>query len=125
MKVEVGQRSSFERNFTLEDVRAFAEFSGDKGVHHMKPDGKGRVMIQGLLTATLPTKLGGDMNYIARRMEFDFIKPVFAGDTVRCEAVVTSVEEEDRRLNVTIDIVCSNQAGEVVLSGKTEGIIRL
>ncbi len=90
----------------------------------MEPDSKGRVMIQGLLTATLPTKLGGDMNYIARKMDFDFVKPVYAGDTIRCDAVVVSVERGDKRLNVAMMIVCRNQDGEEVLRGKTEGIIR-
>ena len=124
MTVEAGQRSSYERTFTLDDVREFAEFSGDKGVHHMQPDSKGRVMVQGLLTATLPTKLGGDINYIARRMDFEFVKPVYVGDTVRCDAVVVSVEPGDKRMNVALVIVCRNQNGEEVLRGKTEGIIR-
>jgi len=123
--VEVGQRASYERTFTAEDVRSFAELSGDKGIHHMKPDSKGRTMVQGLLTATLPTKLGGDMNYIARDMEFQFVRPVYVGDTVRSESVVTKVERAERRLNVEIDIVCRNQKGEEVLLGKTHGVIRL
>jgi len=125
MKVEVGQRASYERTFTAEDVESFAELSGDKGIHHMQPDSKGRTMVQGLLTATIPTKLGGDINYIASEMTFRFVRPVFVGDTVRCEAVVTKVEPGDGRLNVAMEIVCHNQNGEEVLLGKTAGVIRL
>jgi 3-hydroxybutyryl-CoA dehydratase len=124
-KIEVGQRVAYERTFTVEDVKSFAELSGDKGIHHIRPDGKGRIMVQGLLTATVPTKLGGDMNYIAREMTFRFLKPVFVGDTVRCEAVVTKVEPAERYLNLAIEVVCRNQSGEEVLLGKTEGVIRL
>ena len=125
MKLEVGQRATYERTFTLEDVRAFAEISGDKGIHHMRPDSGGRTMIQGLLTATLPTKLGGDLNYIASEMDFRFVRPVFVGDTIKCEAEVTSAEPGDGRLRVGMKIVCRNQEGKEVLVGRTEGIIRL
>jgi len=125
MRIEVGQRATYERTFTAEDVKLFSELSGDKGVHHMKPDSKGRVMVQGLLTATIPTKLGGDMNYIAREMTFKFVRPVFVGDTISCEAVITEVESEKGNLKVAIDIACRNQREEEVLLGKTQGIIRL
>ena len=125
MKVEVGQRAAHERTFTAKDVREFAELSGDKGIHHVRPDSRGRTMVQGLLTATLPTKIGGDMNYIAREMQFQFVRPVFVGDTVKCESVVTKVERTEGRLNVDIEIVCRNQNGDEVLLGKTHGIIRL
>lgn len=125
MKFEVGQKASYERTFTLEDVKAFAEISGDKGIHHMMPDSKGRIMLQGLLTATLPTKLGGDMNFIAREVSFEFVRPVYVGDTVECEGVVTKVEQGEGRLNLSMSIVCRNQVGEEVLRGRTQGIVRL
>ena len=46
-------------------------------------------MVHGLLTATLPTKIGGDLNLIANEMIFRFHRPVFAGDTIRCEVTLT------------------------------------
>src|SRR3712207_8738612 len=66
--MKVGDVVSWERTFTVEDVRRFAEYSGDEGVHHLEPDEKGRLMVHGLLTATLPTKVGGDINFIARQV---------------------------------------------------------
>jgi acyl dehydratase len=125
VKVEVGQRASYERTFTESDIREFAEISGDKGVHHVVPDSEGRIMVQGLLTATLPSKLGGDINYIARRMEIDFLRPVFAGDTVKAEAVITSVEPGERVEKVSIRVVCVNQGGKEVLTGDIYGVIRV
>ena len=56
--VELGGKSSWSRVFTVEDVRLFSEVSGDRGVHHVELDEQSRLMVQGLLTATLPTKLG-------------------------------------------------------------------
>ena len=124
MKIEVGQRASYERTFTAKDVEVFSELSGDKGEHHIRPDSQGRMMAHGLLTATVPTKLGGDMNYIARDMSYEFLRPVFIGDTVRAEGVITKVESGERHVKVAIDLACYNQHGKEVLRGKTKGIIR-
>jgi acyl dehydratase len=124
-KPEAGQKATYQRKFTIDDVRAFAELSGDKGSHHMEADSQGRVMVQGLLTATIPTKLGGDMNYIARHIVYDFMRPVFAGDTITCEGTVEKVEPAEGRLNVSLSFSCRNQDGNEVLRGKTDGIIRI
>ena len=90
----------------------------------MEADIYGRIMVQGLLTATIPTKLGGDMNYIARHIVFDFVRPVFVGDTITCEGTVERVEPGEGRTNVSLSFVCLNQDGKEVLRGTTEGIIR-
>jgi len=123
-KLAAGQKSTYSRTFSREDVVSFAELSGDRGVHHMVPDSRGRIMIQGLLTATLPTKLGGDLNYIARTITLEFVRPVFVGDTIECEGTIVRVEETEDRLNVAMSILCKNQEGNEVLRGETEGIIR-
>lgn len=125
MKIRVGKKVTYERTFTAKDVELFAELSGDKGIHHMQPDSEGRTMVQGLLTATVPTKLGGDINFIAREIAIEFVRPVFVGDTVRAEAVVTNAEPSEGYLKVAISIACYNQLGKEVLLGKTHGIIRL
>ena len=124
MELKVGQKASYKRTFTRQDVSAFAELSGDKGVHHVEPDGRGRIMVQGLLTATLPTKLGGDMNYIAREFKLEFVRPVFVGDTITCEGTVERIVPEQGRLKVSLSTVCLNQDGKEVLRGTTSGIIR-
>jgi 3-hydroxybutyryl-CoA dehydratase len=122
--MQVGDITSWERTFTEEDVQLFGELSGDQGIHHVESDEQGRLMVQGLLTATLPTKLGGDMNYIAREMTFEFLRPVFAGDTIRCEATITLYEQADRHINMAVSFECRNQKDKIVLTGHTHGIIR-
>jgi len=122
--MQVGDTTSWERTFTEEDVRLFGQLSGDQGTHHVEPDEQGRLMVQGLLTATLPTKLGGDMNYIAREMVFEFLRPVFTGDTIRCETTITHYEQADGHINMAASWECRNQKGKVVLAGHTHGIIR-
>jgi acyl dehydratase len=122
--MHVGQTVKWSRNFTEEDIREFARFSGDTGEHHLVPDDKGRLMAHGLLTAMLPTKIGGDINFIAREMTFRFHRPVFSGDTIECEVTLTEVEEAEAFVNIGSTFVCRNQSGKEVLSGEARGIIR-
>lgn len=122
--MQIGDVFSWERTFTEEDIRLFGEMSGDKGSHHMAPDEKGRLMAHGLLTATLPTKIGGDLNFIAREMVFRFHRPVFAGDTVRCEVKIVELEQTEQYMRMSSGWVCRNQHGKEVLTGEAHGIIR-
>jgi acyl dehydratase len=121
--VELGSRTTWSRVFTVEDVRHFSEVSGDLGVHHVELDGQGRLMVQGLLTATLPTKLGGDLNYLAREMLFEFLRPVFTGDVIDCVSTATRVERQEGRTYAEFAISCTNQAGKEVLRASTKGVI--
>jgi acyl dehydratase len=122
--MQVGDTTSWERTFTIEDVERFGQLSGDLGIHHVKPDAQGRLLVQGLLTATLPTKLGGDLNFIARELTFEFLRPVFTGDTIRCENTITRLEKQEDRTLLEAAYVCRNQHGKEVLSGRTHGIVR-
>lgn len=58
MSLKVGDIITFERTFTVRDVELFTEISGDEGIHHITRDEQGRLVVQGLLTATLPNKSG-------------------------------------------------------------------
>jgi 3-hydroxybutyryl-CoA dehydratase len=121
--LEVGSQSRWSRVFTVEDVRHFSEVSGDRGAHHVELDAQGRLMVQGLLTATLPTKLGGDLNYLAREMLFEFLRPVFTGDGIDCVSTATKVEKGPGRTYAEFAISCVNQDGKEVLRANTKGII--
>ena len=120
--LEVGSQTRWSRVFTVEDVRHFSEVSGDRGVHHVKLE-QGRLMVQGLLTATLPTKLGGDLNYLAREMLFEFLRPVFTGDLIECTSTTTKVERQPGRTYAEFAISCVNQNGKEVLRASTKGVI--
>ena len=122
--MQVGDITSWERTFTVDDVLQFGKLSGDEGIHHAEPDGQGRLMVHGLLTATLPTKFGGDMNFIARQMVFEFLRPVFTGDTIRCVTTITQYEHVDEHINMAASWECRNQHGKPVLTGHAHGIIR-
>ncbi|MFI5351190.1 MAG: hotdog domain-containing protein [Elusimicrobiota bacterium] len=118
-----GAISRWTREISEDDVVRFADLSGDRGRHHRERDERGRLMAHGLLTATLPTKLGGDLDYIARTMEFNFLKPVYSGDVLTCEGSVVSTVVQSVRYRVRLSFEVRNQDGEVVLTGTTSGQI--
>ena len=122
--MKVGDTLSWSRTFTEDDIRLFAQLSGDQGEHHFVPDAQGRLMAHGLLTATLPTKIGGDLNLIARELVFRFHRPVFAGDTIECVVTLTSAVPGDGFTNVESEWRCTNQHGKEVMTGGGSGIIR-
>ncbi|PFA15978.1 enoyl-CoA hydratase [Bacillus cereus] len=124
MALKVGDIITFERTFTVKDVELFTEISGDEGVHHVTPDEQGRLITQGLLTATLPTKIGGDHNVLARTMNFEFIRPVFTGDTIICEAKIEQYEQqENHKTAIITSFLCTNQNKKIVLKGHFSGVI--
>jgi len=122
-QMKVGDTVSWERSFTEEDIRLFARFSGDEGTHHLEPDNQGRLMVHGLLTATLPTKIGGDLNFIARQMVFRFLRPVFSGDTIRCHVTLVELEPGPQHTRVRSTWLCLNQHGKEVMTGEASGVI--
>ncbi|MFC6731261.1 MULTISPECIES: MaoC/PaaZ C-terminal domain-containing protein [unclassified Haladaptatus] len=123
MQLEEGETYTHQRRFMHEDVHQFGEISGDDQPRHTEPDEEGRLMAQGLLTATLPTKLGGDINFLAHTMEFRFRRPVFTGETITCEMVLDTIDEREDRYNIDATTTCTNEADEVVLSGDISGLI--
>lgn len=125
-----------ERTFTVEEVEAFADLSEDRGEHHEVPDEDGRLLVHGLLTATMPTKIGGDLDVLARTMEFDFHRPVYTDQRIVCEVTVEAVgrggdgsgDGTDNggaadRAEIEADIVCHRDGDEVVLTGGFEGVV--
>lgn len=118
-----GDIYTHERTFTREDVEQFADLSGDNQPIHTEPDAEGRVVVQGLLTATLPTKIGGELEVLATRMEYEFHAPVLTGETITCVWENESVTERDDRYELSVALACTNEAGTEVLTGETDGII--
>ena len=120
----VGDVITWKRTFTEEDIRLFGRLSGDEGIHHVQTDDQGRLMAQGLFTATLPTKIGGDLNFVARDMTFNFLRPVYANDTIECRVTITDLHEKRGTMYASSCWICVNQRGKEVMKGNALGIIR-
>ncbi|MCR8995441.1 enoyl-CoA hydratase [Brevibacillus laterosporus] len=119
-----GDILTWTRTFTEEETLHFAEITGDKGRHHMERDEQGRLMVHGLLTASIGTKIGGDLHYIAREFNNEFLRPVFTEDTITCEVTIKEITPMEGFDKVALSFVYYNQAGKEVLIGTSHGIIR-
>lgn len=121
----VGDVFVHERTFDHDDVLAFIRFSGDAGAHHATPGADGRRLVHGLLTATIPTKIGGDLDFLAREMQFEFLRPVYTVDAIRCELAITEVDARVDRVRLALAGGCRNQHGDEVLRFATRGVVRV
>jgi acyl dehydratase len=121
--LEVGRTSTYSRTFTTEEVQQFAALSNDDGYHHMVEDEDGQVVLHGLLTATMPTKLGGDIDFLARSMTFEFPRPAYTGVEITCETAIETVRERDDRTELEVSFRCETEHGDVVLRGTTDGVV--
>lgn len=121
-----GDVHTFERSFTTAEVRTFADLSRDRGTHHVETDDDGRLLVHGLLTATMPTKVGGEDDVLASEMTFRFRRPVYTGQRLRCAVTYESVERRpDGDYTVAADTEVTRVADdEVVLRGRYEGVVR-
>lgn len=121
---EEGDVLTYRRAFTTDEVRDFGEITGDQQAIHTEPDEDGRLVVQGLLTGSLMTKIGGDLRFIARTMAFEFRQPVRTGEAVTCEWTVDSREEREDRYLYEGSVVFSNEDGEVVADASVSGLVR-
>jgi acyl dehydratase len=51
-----------------------------------------------------------------------FVRPIYAGDTVTCRAVIRSLEPDGGRTRYTLDVSAENQHGEAVTVGRATGV---
>jgi 3-hydroxybutyryl-CoA dehydratase len=121
--IREGARVSVERTFTVEEVRAFAEMSGDRGVQHLDTDAQGRLMVHGLLLASLPTQVGGQLNFLARELTFEFLRPAWTGSPIRCEVVVERAEPGPRGIRLECTWEAKDVDGQAVMRGRARGLV--
>ena len=122
--IQPGHRFLISRAFEPSEVEAFAKLTGDGGDHHVQTDESGRLVVHGLLTGSLPTILGGALDFLIRTMTYEFHAPVYTGETITCALEMERVEPHRRGAKVQAKIVCTNPAGELVLSGHCAGLAK-
>ncbi len=130
--VKVGDRTEFSKTVGESDVYGFAGITGDFGVAHtneeqMRKTSFGRRVVHGSLLvgfmSTASAKLGGGVNLSDMVMQpvslgYDrirFLGPVFIGDTVTVEYLVTEIAITKRRTLASIEV--TNQDGDLVAVG--------
>lgn len=125
-EIQIGEKASFTKTISESDVYLFAGISGDFNPLHVdeeyaKQTSFGTRIAHGglaasLLAPVLGMKLPG-LGTIALETTTKFRKPVFFGDTIKCEVEV--IEKIDRLKAVRLKILWTNQKKEVVSKGET------
>lgn len=128
-EIKIGDTVTFYRTFTEGEVANFIGLSGDFNPIHTDSRAaelcgfRSRV-VPGLLTGSMLTHAGGTLlpePYPASTMSFRFLAPVYIGETI-C-ARVTVVLKDPAKNRLTLQMICTNQAGKVVLEGEVSGKI--
>jgi hypothetical protein len=120
--LQPGATYTYERSFDREDVERWAAISGDQQDRHFEADDDGEVLLHGLLTASLQTKIGGDLHVLASRMDLHFRRPVYTGQRIHCTWENETVTEREDRYELTVDVRMTVE-GTVVLDGTVEGVV--
>lgn len=113
--IGIGDRAQFTKTITETDIAAFAKLSGDSNYLHLE-DG----MVHGLLTSSLISTVLGTMLpgpgtiYISQTLRF--LAPVYAGQTVTANVVVTGTKPSKR--HVMLKTSCENEEGRQVIDGE-------
>ncbi len=120
----VGQSASISRRFTLQEVEAFSNMCMDKNPVHLDEDYArnsifGDRIVYGFLTASLFSGIIGSVlpgnGSIYLNQNMNFRKPVYHNELVTATCTITNIRED--KPIVTLETVCRNEAGEIVVDG--------
>jgi len=118
---------TIERSFRVSDeiVRGFAELLGDRNPLHLDDEFAqstrfGRRIAHGMIAAVQISAVIGNAlpgpGTVYLNQTLKFMAPVFIGDTLTTRVTVISMK--DGKPIATLDTVCTNQDGKVVLQGE-------
>jgi 3-hydroxybutyryl-CoA dehydratase len=130
MKFKPGDTASLSRIIGDEQIRAFADATGDRNPLHLdeefaKETRFGRRIAHGMLSASLISAViasempGQGSIYLGQTLQF--VAPVFPGDTVTARVTVSAIRED--KPIIELETVCMNQRDEVVITGKATVLV--
>ena len=125
MKFKPGDTASLARTISEDDIRSFAEATGDRNPLHLdeefaKQTRFGRCIAHGMLSASLISAVlandlpGHGSIYLGQTLKF--VAPVFPGDEITARVTVIAIR--DNKPVATLETVCINQRDEVVIKGE-------
>ena len=125
MTWEIGATASRTKQITDEDVRLFAQVSGDTNAIHLDEAYAattpfGRRIAHGLLTASLISAVIGNelpgVGSIYLGQDLKFKAPVFIGDVVTATVEIVRYREDKRIM--TLRTTCTKVDGTLVIEGE-------
>lgn len=125
MDLKIGDKFSTSKQITDSVVRAFAELSGDYNPIHLDEEFAaktrfGKRIAHGMISGALISAVLGyefkERKIVYLSQTLKFTAPVFLDDTVTATATVKNIRED--KPIVTLETVCTNQNGEMVVKGE-------
>jgi 3-hydroxybutyryl-CoA dehydratase len=125
LKLEIGMKATRIKVFSDEDIRKFAEVSGDTNAIHLDDEYAarsrfGKRIVHGMLTASVVSAILGidfpGLGTVYLSQSLQFKAPVFIGDQITAQVELIKYREE-RRI-ATFRTTCTNQDGVLVLDGE-------
>lgn len=123
-EMKIGDQASVTKTVTETDVYLFAGITGDLNPAHIDEVSAGQsrfggriahgILGAGFISAVLGMKLPGP-GTIYMGQELKFTRPVYIGDTITATCTVNEIKAEKNI--VKLETVCTNQSGEVVITG--------
>jgi len=123
--LQVGDSFRTTRTFTDDDVTRFAQISRDYNPIHFdarfaKARNFSAPICHGLLSASLVTEIGGQIGWLASVMNFRFKGPIYLGESITCNWVITAIDQKGRaKASVTI----TKNDGVTVIEAEIGGIV--
>jgi len=121
--LQVGDTGSFTKTITEANISQFADASGDCNPLHLDDNYAARtrfgrriahgVLSAGLISAALGNELPG-LGTIFVELHVRFLKPVYIGDTVTANVMVSEILNPQR---VYLLVACVNQCGQDLAIG--------
>ncbi len=130
MRFQVGDAATVQRTITERDIELFAEVTGDRNPVHLddrfaRRTRFGRRIAHGMLGASLISAVlanelpGPGTIYLSQTLQFT--APIYLNDTVTVHVTVTKIRED--KPIVTLETLCINQHGEIVIRGEAVVLI--
>jgi acyl dehydratase len=121
---KIGDCAEFTKVLSGDDVRRFAEVTGDRNPMHLSPEFAektrfGKPVVHGILTAgTISAAIGMKLPgpgciYLSQSLEFK--APVFPGDEITARVEIVEVISQKR---LRLRTRCFNQVHDLVIDGE-------
>jgi len=123
--LKIGDTAAHMFRVSDEIVRGFSELMGDRNPVHLDEEFAqstrfGRRIAHGMIAASQISAVIGNIlpgpGSIYLNQTLQFLAPVFVGDIVTTRVTVISIKEG--KPIATLETVCENERGEVVLKGE-------
>jgi acyl dehydratase len=114
--LKAGDTFTYSRTFTQEETESFGDMTRDYNPIHYDlrwAEAKGfkRLICHGLLVGSMLCEMGGQVGWLATGMKFNYIKPVYFGDTITCKITIARIEDNGR---AEVEAVFFNEADQQV-----------